>query len=527
MEESIPYLLTDITVYPDRAQVTCRGEIEVSPEIDFIVFDELPLSMETESVRVSGTGTVAVQILSVDVVREYYEQSPSPPIQNLEAEIETINEELLAVEDNIKIWQAEADQLNGLRQASGEYAKGLSRGRMTVEDQKDLMVFIREQDRTVRKEQRNLDLQARTLRRKLEKLQNELAVLGSAKPRSRYQVRISVSAEGEGEFFPVLTYIVGNAYWLPLYDLHYKNSDNQNKDLSITTIAQVSQKTGQDWNDVHLKVSTARPSLNQRIPDLAPWYIDTYVPPAPLQAAMGRQATLVQAEYAAPESVAEEVEMIKSKVVEATIKSDIAIVTYKVSGNCTVESDDSSHKFFLGRYYPRASLTYLAIPKHTDAVFRMIKLVNDGAAPLLSGQGNLFFNDEYIGRTKIDYTPLNGELELLLGVEERIEVKRELTKRSVDKMFLKDNRVINFGFEITLKNLLSESAKVELRDQFPVSRHEEIQVKLDEAKPAPSDSSEMNILEWHLALEPQMETLVKYGFTVQYPRSMHIIGLHD
>jgi uncharacterized protein (TIGR02231 family) len=157
----------------------------------------------------------------------------------------------------------------------------------------------------------------------------------------------------------------------------------------------------------------------------------------------------------------------------------------------------------------------------------MIKLVNDGAAPLLSGQGNLFFNDEYIGRTKIDYTPLNGELELLLGVEERIEVKRELTKRSVDKMFLKDNRVINFGFEITLKNLLSESAKVELRDQFPVSRHEEIQVKLDEAKPAPSDSSEMNILEWHLALEPQMETLVKYGFTVQYPRSMHIIGLHD
>jgi uncharacterized protein (TIGR02231 family) len=527
MEESIPYALTDVTVYPDRAQVTCRGEVKVSQEIDTIVFDELSLSMEPESVRVSGTGTVAVQILSVDVVREYYEQSPSVPIQSLEAEIEAVNEELLAVEDNIKIWQAEADQLNGLRQATDEYAKGLSRGRMSVEDQNDLIVYIRDQDRIVRKEQRILDSQARVLRRKLEKLQNELASLGSAKPRSRYQVRISVSVEGEGQFIPVLTYIVGNAYWRPLYDLHYKNSDIQNKDLAVTTIAQVSQKTGQDWNDVHLKVSTARPALNQRVPELTPWYIDTYVPPKPLQAAMGHQATAVQADYAVPDRMAEEMEMIKAKAVEATIQNDNAIVTYQVSASCTVESDDSAYKFFLGRFYPRAALTYLTIPKHTDAVFRLIKLVNDGAAPLLSGQGNLFFNDEYIGRTKIDYTPLNGELELLLGVEERIEVKRELTKRSVDKKFLKDNRVVNFGFEIMLKNLLDENAKVELRDQIPVSRHEEIQVKLDEAKPAPSDSSDMNILEWHLELEPEVEAIVKYGFTVQYPRSMHVVGLQD
>jgi len=282
MEESITYQLTDVTVYPDRAQVTCRGETELSPEIVTLIFDELPLSMEKESIRVSGTGAAPVQILSVDVVQEHYEQSPSPEFQKLEAEIESVNEELLAVEDDIVIWQAEADQLKGLRQATDEYAKGLSRGRMSVENQKELMTYIRSQERAVKKEQRNLASQARLLKRKLEKLQRDLTDLGSAKPRSRYQVRVSVKVEGDGSFFPVLTYLVGNAYWQPLYDLHYRAAADRDKELSISTIAQISQRTGQDWKDVQLKVSTARPALNQRIPDLNPWYIDSFVPPAPI-----------------------------------------------------------------------------------------------------------------------------------------------------------------------------------------------------------------------------------------------------
>jgi hypothetical protein len=37
----------------------------------------------------------------------------------------------------------------------------------------------------------------------------------------------------------------------------------------------------------------------------------------------------------------------------------------------------------------------------------------------------------------------------------------------------------------------------------------------------------MNILEWLLDLEAQVETHVNYSFTVQYPRSMQISGLRE
>ncbi len=71
---------------------------------------------------------------------------------------------------------------------------------------------------------------------------------------------------------------------------------------------------------------------------------------------------------------------------------------------------------------------------------------------------NLFAGDEFIGSNALDYTPVNGELELLLGVEERIEVERKLVRRDVDKRLLRDVRQIAFGYEITLRNGLKTAA---------------------------------------------------------------------
>lgn len=533
MIETIPYSVTDVTVYPDRARVSCRGSVPVTPRMETLVFDELPLSMEKESVRVSGSGTVAVKILSVDVAREHYEHSPSPKIMELETEIDTIDEALLEFEDELATWQAEADLLEGLRMASGEYAKGLSRGRISIADQNDLLVYIRTQDSAIRKEQRALRSQVRSLNKKREKLEMDLAELRPAQPRHRYQVRINVAVDGEGQFTAELNYVVRNAQWQPLYDLHYDDIDDGGSALEIAAFAEVSQRTGQDWTDVRLKVSTARPALNQRMPELKPWYIDSYVPPvpAPMQSTK-RSAIMENRVYADDAMMARPAmggheEMLAADVAAASIQNESAIVTYQVGGQCSIESDGSPSKFYLARISPAVDLSYLSIPKHTDTVFRLLKVVNVGAAPLLPGQASLFFNDEYIGKTQLSYTPAEGEIDLLMGIEERIEVTRELTSRTVDKKILKDDRVVSYAYEVKLKNLLDETAEVELREQLPISRHEEIKVKLDEARPQPSKQTEMNILEWKLSVEAQNEQVVRYAYAVQSPRSMRVSGLQD
>ncbi len=533
MVEKVPYALTEVTVYPDRAKVSCRGSVQLTSSVDALLFDELPLSIEKESVRVSGSGDVAVKILSVDVTREHYEYSPSPRIKELDDELDAVNEAHYALEDELATWQAEADLLEGLRMASGEYAKGLARGRISIADQNDLLTYIRTQDSAIRKEQRALQSQIRALTRKREKLEMDLSELRSAQPRHRYQVRVAVAVDGEGQFFPELSYVVRGAQWHPLYDLHYDDLKGSDSRLTIAAYAQVSQRTGQDWQDVRLKVSTARPALNQRLPELKPWYIDSTMPPVPVPVQSAKRTAMLDNRASAEDTLmsrpamAAPEKLIDADFADAAVHTANAIVTYRVEGSCTVATDGSPSKFYLARISPTVDMSYLSIPKHTDAVFRLLKVLNVGAAPLLPGQASLFFNDEYIGRTQLDYTPAAGELELLLGIEERIEVTRELTSRKVDKKLLKDDRIVSFAYEVKLKNLLQKAADVELREQMPLSRHEEIKVKLDEVKPQPSKQTDMNILEWHLILESQSEQVVRYAYEVQSPRSMRVSGIQD
>ena len=139
----------------------------------------------------------------------------------------------------------------------------------------------------------------------------------------------------------------------------------------------------------------------------------------------------------------------------------------------------------------------------------------------------MFAGDEYIGNNRIDYTAPSAEIELLLGVEERIVVERELVRRDVDKKLLRDQRQIRYGYKIELENLLPFSAEISVEDQIPVSKHEEIKVKLDSANPQPAETSDLNIMKWQLRLDSGTKRTINYEFSIQHPRSIELQGIAE
>jgi hypothetical protein len=66
---------------------------------------------------------------------------------------------------------------------------------------------------------------------------------------------------------------------------------------------------------------------------------------------------------------------------------------------------------------------------------------------------------------------------------------------------------------------------VVVRDQLPVPRDEQIKVRLESADPKPSDHTELNQLEWKLALAPGAKRTIRFDFTVEHPRQMDVVGL--
>lgn len=201
-------------------------------------------------------------------------------------------------------------------------------------------------------------------------------------------------------------------------------------------------------------------------------------------------------------------------------------VQFIASHKSDIPSDGSPRKTTLGQFELDPQLDYLIIPKHTDSAFRRLTMKNSTVTPFLAGPVNLFVNEEFIGTTQMNYTPRNEEMKLLLGVEDRLKVKRELIRRTVDKQFLRDNRSMSFGYEIELHNLMNAEAKVELQDQIPVSRHENIKVRLDRFLPEPQEKTDLHLYKWFLTVQAGQKLPIRYEFTVEHPRHITLTGLN-
>lgn len=528
-------VVTSVVVYPDRARVTCRGRCELPVGTHQLVVGELPLALETESVRASGAGTAHVRLRSVDVQRRHYAAAPAANVTALEERIVATQSRLQELMDRQAVKQASISHLDGLRAATPEFARGLARGRSTVESQAALMRFFEEEDARVRVELRVAEDEQRAVKDELAKLQAELEQIRSARPRQRYEARLEVEVSAAGDFTVEVNYVVGHAGWRPLYDARLQDTGNAGGNVvALTSLAEITQNTGQDWAGVRLSVSTARPALNQRVPELKPWFLDVLHPqPRAMRANIATKAArmdameMAAADEAMPMMAAMAAPVAAAEVEVAETQESGTAVTFLVSGDVNIPGDGTPKKTALGQYELTPRLDFLAVPRHTDAVYRRATLENTTGAPLLPGDVSLYVEEEYIGQNSLEYTSGGGEVELTLGVEDRIKVKRELVRRDVDKRLLRDQRQVVYGYEIKLENLLPNPAHIYVQDQYPVSRHDQIKIRLDRAVPEPAEHTDLHLLKWQLDMAAGEKKTIQLEYQVEHPRALPVAGMID
>src|SRR5688572_11960937 len=260
--------LEAVTVFPDRARVTRRGRLSVEPGQRRLEIADLPLALETDSVRASGRGTARARLLGIRTEMRHYVETPAEAARELEAQIQTLQDRDADLAARAEVLDKAQKALDGLAAESGVYARGLAFRNRTPEDQGALYDFIVERASTLQTEILALSRQRRDLARELDRLRRELAKIQSARPRQRYAATVEVEVLSSGELEIELTYVVHTAYWTPLYDLRFSGEE-----LEVAYLAEVAQGTGEDWTNVSLTLSTARPALALVIPELDPWYI--------------------------------------------------------------------------------------------------------------------------------------------------------------------------------------------------------------------------------------------------------------
>lgn len=516
-----------VYVYPDRARITRLGTIELKTGTHKLEVSELPLRLNPDSVRAAARGTAKARLLGVQMQRAFYIDTPDEKIHQLEEQIEALKDEVRGLDAEAELITHSRNNLNNLAAQTEIYATAVASGEMNLDDQIAIFERLRTQGVDLEKQLRDVAARRRDLDKHLTRLMAELDRWRGAPRREAYTGVIEVKVDEPGDLSVDLSYVVNDAGWRPVYDVRLQE-ERQESRLEIGYLAQIRQHTGEQWEEVSLTLSTARPALASVLPELDPWYVRPLPPRRPVPAAepdsAGAPASLREASFKAS-APAQERPAREAETIMAEVQTSGAAVTFRIPATVTVPADGDPHSVTVTELALSPDMDYVSTPKLVEAAYRRVTVVNNSQFTLLPGMANLFVGDEFIGSARMDLVPAQGKIELYFGTDDRLKVERELKRREVDKRLIGARRRVRYGYEIMVQNLLPGEAKISLHDQIPVATHEEVKVNLESANPEVSERSELNELIWDLTLAREEELIVRFDFSVEYPRDLQIYGL--
>jgi len=531
--------LMAVTVYPDRAKVTRTGQISLEPGSQLLEVAGLPAQLDPDSLRAAGlpaegASAARARLMGVQVQRTFYSEAPAEEVRRLEAEVEAIQDRLSGMEAEAELVRQQRQVIKSLGEHTDKFSLALAAGELSVDEELGILDGLRGRAASLDGELLAIAARKRQVEGELQKLQNQLAQLKGARPRQGYTALLEVDVRQAGVLKLEVSYVVNAAGWQPLYDLRLVEAGDSSpgatgsSQLEVGYLAQVTQQTGEAWQDVSLALSTARPALAGTLPELKPRYLQPLAPIVPQPPPVAAPRAVAFNAKASPSKIDNEsidFGIAPLEEASASVETTGMAVTYQAAGTASVPPDGQPHRVTVARFPLQPRLDYVTAPSLVPAVYRRARLANDSPYTLLAGKANLFAGDEFVGSTSLELTAPQGEIELFLGVDDRVKVERELKRREVDKSMIGGKRRIHYAYEIKLENLLGAPAVITLHDQTPVSRHEEIKVRLDAALPKPAQQTELNLLDWELILAPHEKQVVRFEYTVEHPATMKVVGL--
>jgi TonB-dependent SusC/RagA subfamily outer membrane receptor len=178
----------------------------------------------------------------------------------------------------------------------------------------------------------------------------------------------------------------------------------------------------------------------------------------------------------------------------------------------------------LKEYSIEALYKYYSVPKLDKDAYLLAEVADWERLNLLPGEANIIFEGTYVGKSFIDPNSTADTLNLTLGRDKRVVLKREKMADYSSVRFLGNNKLQKITYELTVKNNKKDTVKLMLKDQYPLSTSKEIEVELADDGNA-SVNKDLGALTWKLELQPGENRKIRFAYTVKYPKDK-VLNLH-
>ena len=532
-EKPVKSFVKNVTVFTQGAQVFRSSTVSLSPGVSDLVFTGISPFINASSVQAGGKGNFIV--LEVKHKIKYPE-----PAKTSDAVLpKEVTKEIKILEDSLMEINFNKEDVNERKASLIMEKEMITKNKLSHgEGKSDSLPILKDAMEFFRLKLNDINLQLAKIKREEQRLSDKsmkitarLEVLrkfkNSEEPKNVYepvhQIIVTVSADEAVTATVEVSYMVSQAGWVPSYDLR---STTATAPVQCTYKANVFQTTGEEWNNVTLKLSTANPNRSNVKPALPPWFINYYLGQREVRiqtdAARAKNESntnLTDIEMAAIKKDLDEFSPAQSAANYTQLIETMANVTFDINLPYSIPSDGANHIVPVKTSELPAVYYHYLVPKVESEAFLIAKVTGWENLNLLPGRANVFYEGTYVGETVLNPAVINDTLELAFGRDNGITVTRTKLPVKESNKLLGNEITKTIVYELRMKNNKSKNINLIVEDQIPVSQNKDIKVEIKD-----NGKSEYNIqtglLQWSVAMNSKEYKTLKFSYALTYNKDM-------
>ncbi|HTR29214.1 MAG TPA: DUF4139 domain-containing protein [Puia sp.] len=502
--------LQSVMVYRNGAEMVHTAKARLGLGNSELIIDDVSTTLEPSSIRVGCDGSVTV--LAVSFSKDYLQsETASPVVKKLQDSIDVLGRE----QERLTILTKSDEQLLDLLNSNKNI--GGSQNGVSAAELAKMMEYYRQQQVNLRTELGGYADRAARLRTIRENLERQIREEESKNTKTAGRIALKLLCPMAGTYDFTVTYLTTAAHWEPAYDLKVAGGSDP---LQLSYKARVVQSSGIDWKHVKLSLSTSMPSQSGNAPVLSTKFLRfaEAVARGYLNFSPGMANTLsYQASEVALREDADSVRLKSDLGNYLSINDNQLDVVFDIEVPYDIPSNGKEQGVVMKEYKVPCVYKDYAAPVAEREAYLLAQLQGWEKLNLLPGEASITVDGTYVGKSFIDPGSTQDTLNLTLGQDKRIVVKREKVTDFSSVKFLGSNKKEVFAYRITLRNNKKEKAQMLLKDQYPISTDKDIEVELLDSAGA-MVNKDTGVLSWNVELAPGETRQYNISYSIKYPK---------
>jgi uncharacterized protein (TIGR02231 family) len=508
-KNSVPAVLRSVTVYRTGAELVHTATATLPQGSSELVISDISNSVDLYNLRVSCTGDVTV--MSVAFATEYLKpETVSSFGKKLQDSLESVRKSLAKLDVLTRSDNELLDLLATNKSIAGK--DGLS-----VAELAKMMDYYKQKTVELRTELNTFSERSDELKRLITRLENQIKEEEKKNVYAGGRLILQLMNPSGGSVDFTISYLTVAASWSPFYDLKV---NKVNDPLQILYKARLVQTTGLDWKKVKLSLSTSMPNQSGNAPILTAWYLQFSEPVVVGYYKAGPVANTLTGRVSGL-AVSDLADKKKDLVDYVSINDNQMDVTFDIDLPYDVPTNGKGQDVVLKDIKAPCTYEYYSAPRADRDAYLLAKVPGWENLNLLPGEANIIVEGANIGKSYIDPNSTLDTLNLTMGRDRRIVVKKEKIMEYSSVKFLGSSKKQVFTYEITVRNNKKEKVQMLLKDQQPLSTDKDIEEELLESSGAVVNN-DTGILTWKIELNPGETKRFKVSYSVKYPKDRNI-----